>query len=168
MIRSIALLLLAGAAMPAGAAKYMLPSPEPPRASYKLIALVEAAAAQAGYSAGDIDRLKLMIDAESAWNPRAEHPVTRATGLCQVLAATARGEAGWRGTDDEIRERLRNPYLHIPLCVRLFTRRLHAYCGDWSAALAAWNAGPEPANLIARVMGSCLPDKGLRVVRAKG
>ena len=98
----------------------------PSRGSYD--PLIAAAARQNGVPPALV---KAVIAAESRFNPRAISP-KGAQGLMQLMPATARrlGVADPMHAEQNVRGGVR------------YLRHLHDRYGDWTRALAAYNAGP--------------------------
>ena len=78
------------------------------------------------------------IAAESSFNPRARNERTGATGLGQVMAATAQ-DPGYGVTP--LRDRL-DPVENLRFSAEYMRAMLDKYDGDYRLALAAYNAGP--------------------------
>ena len=105
------------------------------------------------------------IQQESGFNPQARNRRTGATGLGQVMAATAQ-DPGFGVTP--LRDRL-DPVENLRFSAEYMAAMLRKYDGDYSKALAAYNAGPgvvdraggipayeETQNYVARIMGGQL------------
>ena len=105
------------------------------------------------------------IQQESGFNPQARNRRTGATGLGQVMSATAQ-DPGFGVTP--LRDRL-DPVENLRFSAEYMAAMLRKYDGDYSKALAAYNAGPgavdeaggipafeETQNYIARIMGGQL------------
>jgi len=89
-------------------------------------------ARQAALKAGiDPDIFVRQIQQESGFNPNARSPAG-ATGVAQFMPATAQG----MGVDPT------DPYQSLEGAARLMASHLQQYGGDYSKALAAYNAGP--------------------------
>jgi len=105
--------------------------------------------------------VRAVIQAESAFNPRAVSP-KGALGLMQLMPATAEEY----GVSDAF-----NPAENIAAGVKYLKRLLDKYEGRVELALAAYNAGPgavkkyggkvppyrETQNYVARIQGSTVP-----------
>ena len=105
------------------------------------------------------------IQTESSFNPAARNRRTGATGLGQVMAATAQ-DPGYGVTP--LRDRL-DPVENLRFSAEYMRALLDKYDGDYRLALAAYNAGPgrvdqaggvpgieETQNYIAKIMGGQL------------
>ena len=102
------------------------------------------------------------IQQESGFNPAARNRRTGATGLGQVMAATAQ-DPGYGVTP--LRDRL-DPVENLRFSAEYMRAMLDKYNGDYRLALAAYNAGPgrvdqaggipgieETQNYVARILG---------------
>jgi soluble lytic murein transglycosylase-like protein len=78
------------------------------------------------------------IQQESSFNPQARNRRTGATGLGQVMAATAQ-DPGFGVTP--LRDRL-DPVENLRFSAEYMAAMLNKYDGDYRLALAAYNAGP--------------------------
>jgi soluble lytic murein transglycosylase-like protein len=108
-----------------------------------------------------LDLVRALIQAESAFNPRAVSP-KGALGLMQLMPATA-AEYGVVNAF--------NPAENVRAGVKYLKRLLDGYEGNVELALAAYNAGPgavkkyggkvppyrETRNYVARIQGSTVP-----------
>ena len=108
-----------------------------------------------------VDLVRALIQAESAFNPRAVSP-KGALGLMQLMPATA----AQFGVTDAF-----NPVQNIRAGVKYLKQLLDKYEGRVELALAAYNAGPgavqkyggkvppyrETQNYVARIQGSTVP-----------
>jgi soluble lytic murein transglycosylase-like protein len=108
-----------------------------------------------------VDLVRAVIQAESAFNPRAVSP-KGALGLMQLMPATA-AEFGVTDAFD--------PSQNIRAGVKYLKQLLNTYDGRVELALAAYNAGPgavkkyggkvppyrETQNYVARIQGSTIP-----------
>jgi soluble lytic murein transglycosylase-like protein len=115
----------------------------------------------AGLNTVSVDLVRAVIQAESAFNPRAVSP-KGAQGLMQLMPATA----AEYGVSDAF-----NPAENIAAGVKYLKRLLDKYEGRIELALAAYNAGPgavkkyggkvppyrETQNYVARIQGSTVP-----------
>jgi soluble lytic murein transglycosylase-like protein len=115
----------------------------------------------AGLNTVSADLVRAVIQAESAFNPRAVSP-KGALGLMQLMPATA----AEYGVSDAF-----NPSENIAAGVKYLRRLLDKYEGRVELALAAYNAGPgavkryggkvppyrETQNYVARIQGSTVP-----------
>jgi soluble lytic murein transglycosylase len=83
-----------------------------------------------------------MMRQESAFNPMA---VSRAgaTGLMQLMPATAQEVASRLALPQDSIEQLHDPQLNITLGTHYFAELLERYRGNVVLALAAYNAGPS-------------------------
>ncbi len=121
---------------------------------------LRSAAAQAARKYGIPEGIFFgLIQAESSWNPKATSRVG-AMGLTQVMPNTARG----MGYDPN---QLKNdPMLQLEAGAK-YLSQMYRQFGDWTLALAAYNAGPgnvqkyggvppfkETQNYVRKVMGS--------------
>ena len=79
----------------------------------------------------DPDIFQRQIQQESGFNPGAQSPAG-AQGIAQFMPATAQG----MGVDPS------DPYASLDGAARLMKQNLDRYGGDYSRALAAYNAGP--------------------------
>src|SRR5439155_19873724 len=79
----------------------------------------------------DPDIFQRQIQQESGFNPSAQSPAG-AQGIAQFMPATAQG----MGVDPS------DPYASLDGAARLMKQHLDHYGGDYSRALAAYNAGP--------------------------
>lgn len=103
-----------------------------------------AIATQAAESAGiDPAIFVAQINQESGFNPNALSPAG-AEGIAQFMPATAQG----LGIDPY------NPVQALQAAAKLDARNLSAYGGDWSKALAAYNAGGGAVNSWISQFGS--------------
>src|SRR5262252_261397 len=92
---------------------------------------LQAYARQAAQKAGiDPDIFVRQIQQESGFNPNAQSPAG-AQGIAQFMPGTAQG----MGVDPH------DPYAALDAAARLDAQHLAQYGGDWSKALAAYNAG---------------------------
>lgn len=89
------------------------------------------------------------IEKESGFNPNARNEKTGATGLGQVMSATAQ-DPGFGVTP--LRDRL-DPVENLRFSAEYTAAMLRRYEGDYPKALAAYNAGP---GVVDRVGG--IPD----------
>ena len=108
-----------------------------------------------------VDLVRALIQAESAFNPRAVSP-KGALGLMQLMPATA----AELGVTDAF-----NPVQNVRAGVKYLKQLLDTYDGRVELALAAYNAGPgavkkyggkvppyrETQNYVARIQGSKVP-----------
>ena len=108
-----------------------------------------------------VDLVRALIQAESAFNPRAVSP-KGALGLMQLMPATA----AELGVTDAF-----NPAQNVPAGVKYLKQLLDTYDGRVELALAAYNAGPgavkkyggkvppyrETQDYVARIQGSKVP-----------
>jgi hypothetical protein len=105
------------------------------------------------------------IQQESSFNPQARNRRTGATGLGQVMAATAQ-DPGFGVTP--LRDRL-DPVENLRFSAEYMAAMLNKYDGDYRLALAAYNAGPgrvdraggipgieETQNYVAKILGGQL------------
>jgi hypothetical protein len=105
------------------------------------------------------------IQQESSFNPQARNRRTGATGLGQVMAATAQ-DPGFGVTP--LRDRL-DPVENLRFSAEYMRAMLDKFDGDYAKALAAYNAGPgvvdraggipafeETQNYVARILGGQL------------
>lgn len=120
--------------------------PTPPPTSYKIRAMVELEAINAGL---DVALVVRWIDVESSFNRRAESHAG-AHGVCQMLIVTAR-EEGLQGDDATVILQLQYPPIAVPLCVRAIAKRLRTHDGNWDRALATWYAGRSTGAYIAKI-----------------
>jgi soluble lytic murein transglycosylase-like protein len=110
----------------------------------------------------DPDIFIQQVQTESAFNPTARNRRTGATGLGQVMAATAQ-DPGFGVTP--LRDRL-DPVENLRFSAEYMRAMLDKFDGDYSLALAAYNAGPgvvdraggipgieETQNYVAKIMG---------------
>lgn len=94
-----------------------------------------------------VSLVKAHIAAESAFNPgayKAEPKLNDASrGLAQVLLSTARalGYQGAAGDDTTRTGGLYDPYINVPLAVRLMRDNLDRAGGKVDVAVSAYNAG---------------------------
>jgi soluble lytic murein transglycosylase-like protein len=113
----------------------------------------------------DPDIFIQQIQTESSFDPTARNRRTGATGLGQVMAATAQ-DPGYGVTP--LRDRL-DPVENLRFSAEYMSALLNKYDGDYRLALAAYNAGPgkvdqaggvpgieETQNYIAKIMGGQL------------
>lgn len=113
----------------------------------------------------DPDIFVRQIQQESSFNPQARNRRTGATGLAQVMAATAQ-DPGFGVTP--LRDRL-DPVESLRFGAEYMAALLRKYDGDYSRALAAYNAGPtrvdeaggipafeETQNYVARILGGSI------------
>lgn len=113
----------------------------------------------------DPDIFVQQIQTESSFNPTARNRRTGATGLGQVMAATAQ-DPGYGVTP--LRDRL-DPVENLRFSAEYMAALLNKYGGDYRTALAAYNAGPgkvdqaggvpayeETQNYIAKILGGQL------------
>ena len=112
----------------------------------------------AGLNTVSVDLVRALIQAESAFNPRAVSP-KGALGLMQLMPATA----AEYGVVDAF-----NPVENVRAGVKYLKRLLDTYDGNVELALAAYNAGPgavkkyggkvppyrETKNYVARIQSS--------------
>jgi soluble lytic murein transglycosylase-like protein len=102
------------------------------------------------------------IQQESGFDPQARNRRTGATGLGQVMAATAQ-DPGFGVAP--LRDRL-DPVENLRFSAEYMAAMLNKFGGDYSLALAAYNAGPgvvdraggipgieETQNYVARILG---------------
>lgn len=85
----------------------------------------------------DPDIYVRLIQQESSFNPKAVNPDTGATGLAQVMGPTAQ-DPGFGVAP--IRDRL-DPVESLRFGAEYLSAMLRRYDGDYSRALAAYNAG---------------------------
>jgi len=110
----------------------------------------------------DPDIFVQQIQTESDFNPAARNRRTGATGLGQVMSATAQ-DPGYGVTP--LRDRL-DPVENLRFSAEYMSALLGKYGGDYRLALAAYNAGPgrvdeaggvpgiaETQNYVARILG---------------
>jgi len=83
-----------------------------------------------------------LIRQESAWDPLATSRAG-ALGLMQVMPATGRQLARSLGIGDWTSDLLLDPATNLRLGVRYLAQALHRFHGDFTRALAAYNAGPN-------------------------
>ena len=86
----------------------------------------------------DPDIFTRQIEAESSFNPNARNSRTGATGLGQVMSATAQ-DPGYGVTP--LRDRL-DAAENLRFSAEYMAAMLRKYDGDYRKALAAYNAGP--------------------------
>jgi soluble lytic murein transglycosylase-like protein len=109
----------------------------------------------------DPDIYVRLIETESSFNPTARNERTGATGLAQVMGPTAQ-DPGFGVTP--LRDRL-DPVENLRFGAEYLAAMLRKYDGDYSRALAAYNAGPgrvdqaggipdfeETKNYVARIL----------------
>lgn len=122
-----------------------------------LMSLADEAAAKYGI---DPDIFKRQIGAESNWNVNARSPAG-ALGVAQFMPATAKG-MGVNPMD---------PRSALFGAARYMSNNLKQFGGDYSLALAAYNAGggnarkalksfPETKNYVAKILGGKTPTAG--------
>ena len=87
----------------------------------------------------DPDIFTRQIEAESSFNPNARNSRTGATGLGQVMSATAQ-DPGYGVTP--LRDRL-DAAENLRFSAEYMAAMLRKYDGDYRKALAAYNAGPS-------------------------
>ena len=110
----------------------------------------------------DPDVFVRQIQQESGFDPQARNRRTGATGLGQVMAATAQ-DPGFGVTP--LRDRL-DPVENLRFSAEYMRAMLDKFDGDYRLALAAYNAGPgvvdqaggipafeETQNYVARILG---------------
>jgi soluble lytic murein transglycosylase-like protein len=110
----------------------------------------------------DPDVFVRLIETESNFDPTARNRRTGATGLAQVMAATAQ-DPGFGVSP--LRDRL-DPVENLRFGAEYFAAMLRKYDGDYARALAAYNAGPgrvdqaggipeieETQNYVSRILG---------------
>ena len=110
----------------------------------------------------DPDIFIRQIQQESGFNPQARNRRTGATGLGQVMAATAQ-DPGFGVAP--LRDRL-DPVENLRFSAEYMRAMLDKYDGDYRLALAAYNAGPgvvdraggipayeETQNYVAKILG---------------
>jgi soluble lytic murein transglycosylase-like protein len=85
-----------------------------------------------------------MIEAESSFNPNARNSRTGATGLGQVMSATAQ-DPGFGVTP--LRDRL-DAAENLRFSAEYMAAMLRKYDGDYRKALAAYNAGPGTVDRV--------------------
>jgi len=125
----------------------------------ELIDMAQQMAARYGV---DPDIFVRQIQMESGFNPAARNERTGATGLGQVMSATAQ-DPGYGITP--LRDRL-DPVENLRFSAEYMRAMLDKYDGDYSRALAAYNAGPgrvdeaggvpnieETQNYVSRILG---------------
>jgi soluble lytic murein transglycosylase-like protein len=86
----------------------------------------------------DPDVYVRLIQQESRFNPKAVNPDTGATGLAQIMGPTAQ-DPGFGVAP--LRDRL-DPVESLRFGAEYLAAMLRKYDGDYSRALAAYNAGP--------------------------
>jgi len=86
--------------------------------------------------------LAAVVRQESGFDARARSPAG-ALGLTQLMPATARREASRMGLRPPREEELLEPRLNLLIGARHLAGLLRRYDGDRTAALVAYNAGPE-------------------------
>lgn len=86
--------------------------------------------------------IKAIIAIESTWNPVAKryeaHLKEYSMGLMQLLLSTAKEVSGNKNLTYE---QLQNPTMNIMLGTKYFAKQLKRYDGNYSDAVAAYNAG---------------------------
>lgn len=92
----------------------------------------------------DPDIFTRQIEAESSFNPNARNARTGATGLGQVMSATAQ-DPGFGVTP--LRDRL-DPVENLRFSAEYTAAMLRRYDGDYRKALAAYNAGPGTVDRV--------------------
>jgi soluble lytic murein transglycosylase-like protein len=85
-----------------------------------------------------------MIETESSFNPNARNARTGATGLGQVMSATAQ-DPGFGVTP--LRDRL-DAVENLRFSAEYMAAMLRRYDGDYRKALAAYNAGPGTVDRV--------------------
>ncbi len=107
----------------------------------------------------DADLLASMLLIESGGDPEAESPAG-ASGLMQIMPATARRIAEVRGIDAPGPKQLVDPELNVDLGAWYLARQLERF-GEPHLAVAAYNAGPKRAQAHVE-QGDPLPEESRR------